>query len=159
MYYITTNVQYIRYSTGRKLKYFIVYRLSILPSYVVRRTGTTNRVVVPARQTTKSGIIDSLELVPGLYNWRDREGNLWRNAAESARSSLFNTFKLLFVFNMIDSHCYLPNAAACRLNLNSGQNLQLGTGLAHIRLPHPVARHHGFLRPIPYSKRINIYRA
>jgi hypothetical protein len=28
MYYITINVQYVRYSTGRKIKYFIVYRLS-----------------------------------------------------------------------------------------------------------------------------------
>jgi hypothetical protein len=29
MYYITINVQYVRYSTGRKIKYFIVivYRL------------------------------------------------------------------------------------------------------------------------------------
>ncbi len=26
MYYITINVQYVRYSTGRKIKYFIVYR-------------------------------------------------------------------------------------------------------------------------------------
>ncbi len=25
MYYITINVQYVRYSTGRKIKYFIVY--------------------------------------------------------------------------------------------------------------------------------------
>ncbi len=28
MYYITINVQYVCYSTGRKIKYFIVYRLS-----------------------------------------------------------------------------------------------------------------------------------
>jgi hypothetical protein len=30
MYYITINVQYVRYSTGRKIKYFIVYRLSFI---------------------------------------------------------------------------------------------------------------------------------
>jgi hypothetical protein len=30
MYYITINVQYVRYSTGRKIKYFIVYRLSFV---------------------------------------------------------------------------------------------------------------------------------
>jgi hypothetical protein len=29
MYYITINVQYVRYSTGRKIKYFIVYRLIV----------------------------------------------------------------------------------------------------------------------------------
>jgi hypothetical protein len=29
MYYITINVQYVRYNTGRKIKYFIVYRLSL----------------------------------------------------------------------------------------------------------------------------------
>jgi hypothetical protein len=50
---------------------------------------------------------------------------------------------------LLDSQlCSLPNAAACRLNLNSGENLELGTGLSHIRLPHPVPGHHGFLRPI-----------
>jgi hypothetical protein len=34
MYYITINVQYVRYSTGRKIKYFIVivYRLSLKKS-------------------------------------------------------------------------------------------------------------------------------
>ncbi len=32
MYYITINVQYVRYSTGKKIKYFIV--LSLLLSFI-----------------------------------------------------------------------------------------------------------------------------
>ncbi len=30
MYYITINVQYVRYSTGRKIKYFIVLSFNLL---------------------------------------------------------------------------------------------------------------------------------
>ncbi len=37
MYYITINVQYVRYSTGRKIKYFIVYRLDFF--YLVVGVG------------------------------------------------------------------------------------------------------------------------
>ncbi len=34
MYFITINVQYVRYSTGRKIKYFIILSFIILPIFV-----------------------------------------------------------------------------------------------------------------------------
>ncbi len=40
MYYITISVQYVRYSTGRKIRYFIVYRLNIMPTLYQYSTGT-----------------------------------------------------------------------------------------------------------------------
>jgi hypothetical protein len=42
MYYITINVQYVRYSTGRKIKYFIVYRFIVYRFYLYgSQTHTT----------------------------------------------------------------------------------------------------------------------
>jgi hypothetical protein len=34
--------------------------------YVAWQAGTTNRVIVPGRQATQAGRIDSLKLIPGL---------------------------------------------------------------------------------------------
>ena len=39
---------------------------SIPPAYVAWRPDTTNRVIVPGRQATKAGGVDSSESIPGL---------------------------------------------------------------------------------------------
>jgi hypothetical protein len=53
MYYITINVQYVRYSTGRKIKYFIVlfYRLSILCGAAKNSLRGTDMLIVIHRFT------------------------------------------------------------------------------------------------------------
>ncbi len=41
MYYITINVQYVRYSTGRKIKYFIVLSFIVTPTVLAIVAGIT----------------------------------------------------------------------------------------------------------------------
>jgi hypothetical protein len=41
-------------------------KVSIPPTYVAWRAGTTNRVIVPALQATLASGIDTLESIPGL---------------------------------------------------------------------------------------------
>jgi hypothetical protein len=50
MYYITINVQYVRYSTGRKIKYFIV--LSFYRKYATLRTYTICWISGPTAYVT-----------------------------------------------------------------------------------------------------------
>jgi hypothetical protein len=64
----------------------------------------------------------------------DSSGSHFLNALTFGLSSMATNFP-----------CSLPNATTGGLYLNSGQNLELWTGLAHIRLPHPVTGHHRFL--------------
>jgi hypothetical protein len=63
MYYITINVQYVRYSTGRKIKYFIVfYRLISQPHLIFLILALRSKTQAILNELAKIALFISMKL-------------------------------------------------------------------------------------------------
>ncbi len=68
MYYITINVQYVRYSTGRKIKYFIVYRSNIVDAWIKIRINSNGKHVWYRYPVQYSGYGTGTQHLKTVYN-------------------------------------------------------------------------------------------